>query len=183
MRIPLKKISYASILLCSLLAAAGVMALTNAGRPAAVPSTATRRQEPGPGKIYLPKRFTSEVKGLKVESHWIENEGTPDAVLVVVVRNKSSLPVTHVSVTVADLTVSRNGGIDSDEPQTVIEPYATVQFSIPVSNFIDNSPFIISAAIYADGTDEGRTPQLRWAHKDREERRAQRATKKGGPER
>jgi hypothetical protein len=175
MRIPLKKVSYASVLL-SLLAAAGVTAFT----------TPRRQQEPRqqePGKVYVPKRFLSEVKNLKVERHWIENDGTPDAALVVIIRNKSFLVVTQVSVTIADLTVSRDGGAESDEPQTVIEPYATAQFSIPINNFIDNSPFVISAAIYADGTDEGREQQLRWAHKDRAEARAKRAAKKGGPER
>ena len=131
----------------------------------------------------MPKRFLSEVKNLKVESHWMENEGTPDATLVVVIRNKSSLAVTQVSVTVADLTVSRDGGLDVDEPLTVIEPYGTKEFMIPLTNFTDESPFVISAAIYADGTDEGRAQQLRWAHKDREAGRAKRAAEKGGPER
>jgi hypothetical protein len=172
MRISSRKVIYASTLLCLLAATAGVLAYT---------TTSGRPQEPH--KVHLPKRFLSEVKKLKVESHWIENEGTPDANLVVVIRNKSALAVTHVSVTIADLTVSRDGGAESDEPQTVIEPYATAQFSIPVTNFIDNSPFVISAAIYADGTDEGREQQLRWAHKDREAGRAKRAAKKGGPER
>ena len=170
MRIPVKKVSYASALLCLLAAAAGVTAYT-AGR---------RRQEPP--KVFVPKRFISEVKKLKVESHWVENEGTPGAHLVVVIRNKSDLAVKRVSVTIADLTVSRDGGLGTDAPETVIEPYATAEFSIPVTNFIDNSPFVISAAIYADGTEEGREQQLRWAHDIREERRAKRAAKKGGPE-
>ena len=39
-----------------------------------------------------------------------------------------------------------------------------------------------SRKIYADGTEEGREQVLRWAHQDREERRAKRAAKKGGPE-
>lgn len=171
MRIPIRKVSYAALLLCLLAAAAaGVTAFT-----------ATRRPQEPP-KVFVPKRFISDVKKLKVESHWIENYGTPDANLVVVIRNQSSLPVTHVSVTIADLTVSRDGAAESDEPQVVIEPFATAQFSISINNFIDFSPFVISAAIYADGTDEGREQQLRWAHKDRAEERAKRAAKKGGAE-
>ena len=171
MRISLKKVIYASILLCLLAATAGVLAYTTPRRP----------QEPR--KVHLPKRFLSEVKNLKVESHWIEDEGTPGASLVVVVRNKSDLAVTMVSVTIADLTITRDGGLDRDEPKAVIEPYATAKFSIAVTNFIDDTPFFISAAFYADGTEEGREQQLRWAHKDREEERAKRAAKKGGPER
>ena len=170
MRIPVKKVIYASVLLCLLAAAAAVVAFAAAGR----------RQ--GPPKVFVPKRFVSEVKKLKVESHWVENEGTPDAHLVVVIRNKSDLAVKRVSVTVADLTVSRDGGLGLDNPETVIEPYATAEFSIPVSNFIDDSPFVISAAIYADGTEEGRGQILKWAHDDVEERRARHAAKKGGPE-
>ena len=170
MRIPCKKVSYASVLLCLLAAAAGVTALT----------AARRRQEPP--KVFVPKRFVSEVKKLKVESHWVEDEGTPRAGLRVVIRNKSELAVKMVSVTIADLTVSRDGGLGLDEPRTVIEPYATAEFMIPLTNFIDDSPFVISAAIYADGTEEGRGQVLKWAREDREERKARRAAKKGGPE-
>jgi hypothetical protein len=170
MRIPFRKVRYASILLCLLAAAAGVTAFT-----------ATRRRQE-PQRVSVPKRFISEVKKLKVESHWVENEGTPRAHLVVVIRNKSALAVTHVSVSHADLTVGRDGGLDLDEPVTVIEPYGTGEFRIPVTNFIDDSPLVITAAIYADGVEEGREQILKCAHEDREERRAKRAAKKGGPE-
>lgn len=170
MRITLKKVIYASILLC-LLAAAGVMAFT----------AARRQQEPQ--KVFVPKRFISEVKNLKVESHRIENEGTPRAALRVVLRNKSDLAVTMVSVTIADLTISRDGGVEVDEPLAVIEPYGTKEFMIPLTNFIDDSPFVISSAIYADASEEGRKELLREAHEDREEGRTKRAAKKGGPER
>lgn len=170
MKVSYRKIVYASLLL-SLLAAAGATALT-----------AARRPQP-PQRIHAPKRFLSEVKNLKVESHRIENEGTPEARLVVVVRNKSDLAVTRVSVTVADLTVSSDGGYDHDEPLAVVEPRGTEEFSIPLTNFIDDSPLVISAAIYGDGTEEGREVLLKEAHETRKERRAQRAAKKGGPER
>jgi hypothetical protein len=170
MSISPRKVIYASILLCLLAATAGVLAYT------------TSRWPQEPRKIHVPKRFLSEVKKLKVESHWLENEGTPEATLVVVIRNKSALAVTRLSVTIADLTISRDGEVGSDEPNAVIGPYATAQFSIPVSNFIDDTPFFITAAIYADGTEEGREEHLKWAHEDRKERRAQRAKQKGGPE-
>lgn len=169
MRISLKKVSYASILL-SLLAAAGVTAFTTPHLP----------QEPR--KVHVPKRFLSEVKNLKVERHWVEEAGTPEARLFVVVRNKSDLAVTKVSVTIADLTVGRDGGLNHDEPVPVIGPYGTEVFDIPLTNFIDNSPFVISAAIYADGTEEGREELLRETHEAWEDRRAKRAAKKGGPE-
>jgi hypothetical protein len=169
MRVPLRRVSYASILL-SLLAAAGVMAVT-----------AARRQQGQ--RAHVPKKFLSEVKHLKVESHRVENEGTPEARLVVVIRNKSDLAVTKVSVTVGDLTVGHDGGLDADEPVIVIEPHGTDEFSIPLTNFTDDSPLAISAAVYADGTEEGREQILRWTREDRAERKAKRAAKKGGPER
>lgn len=175
MRITPRKAIYASMLLLFLVAA-GAGAYRTPGR-----SQEPRESQESP-RIYLPKRFLSDVKKLKVESHWLENEGTSDANLVVIIRNKSHLAVTHVSVTISDLTVSRDGTAESDEPQTVIEPYATAKFSIPINNFIDHAPFVISAAIYADGTDEGRDEQLGWARKDREVARTKRAAKKGGPE-
>jgi hypothetical protein len=171
MRIPVRKVSYALVLLCLLAVVAGVTAFTAARPP---------RQEPR--KVHVPKRFLSEVKKLKVESHRVENGGTPDAFLVVLIRNKSDLAVTKVSVTIADLTVSSDGGLERDEPAAIIEPRGTKEFSIPLTNFIDDSPLVISAAIYADGTEEGREVLLKEAHAAREERRAQRAAKKGGPE-
>jgi hypothetical protein len=170
MRISFNKVSYASILLC-LLAAAAVTALTVA------------RQQQAPRKVHVPERFLSEVKNLTVESHRIEKGGTPQAHLVVVIRNKSDLAVTSVDVTIADLTVGSDGGYDHDEPVTIIEPYGTKEFSIPLTNFIDDSPLVVSSAIYADGTEEGREVLLKEAHETREEMRAKRAAKKGGPER
>ena len=174
MRIPLRKVSLASLLLLLLLAAAGTAALT-----------AARRQPPQePPKVHVPKKFLSEVKRLKVESHWIEKEGTPEASLHVVVRNKSALAVTRVSVTISDLTIGRGRLRDPDEPvsEPVIEPYGTTEFNIGLTNFIDDAPFVITAAFYADGTEEGREQILKWAHEDDKEEKAKRAAKKGGPE-
>lgn len=175
MRIPLRKVSLASLLLLSLLAVAGAAALT----------AARRRQPPQePPQVHVPKKFRSEVKRLKVESHWIEKEGTPGASLHVVIRNKSALAVTRVSVTISDLTVSRSSGVFYDvEAEPVIEPYGTEEFEIGLTNFIDDAPFVISAAFYADGTEEGREELLKEAHQSREEEKAKRAEKKGGPER
>jgi len=174
MRITHRKVGYASVLLLSLLAAAGTLAFTPA-----------RRQQPQePRKVYVPKKFLSEVKHLKVESHWIEKEGTPEASLHVVIRNKSALAVTRVSVTISDLTISRSSGVFYDaESEPVIEPYGMEEFSISLTNFIDGAPFVISAAFYADSTEEGREELLREAHEDREKEKAKRAEKKGGPER
>ena len=172
MRITLRKVSYASVLLLLLLAAAGATAFT----------AARRQQQQEPRKVYVPKKFLSEVKHLKVESHWIEKEGTPEASLHVVIRNKSALAVTRVSVTISDLTISHNGGFYDEEAEPVIEPYGMEEFSIGLTNFIDDSPFVISAAIYADGTEEGREELLREAHEEREKEKAKRAAKKGGPE-
>lgn len=173
MKIPSDKLVYALIILV-LLAATGVTAFT------ATRHTRRPQESQGPRKVHVPQRFLSEVKKLKVESHWIENEGTPQAQLVVVVRNRSELAVKRVSVTISDLTISRDGGIGLEEPETVIEPYATAEFSIPLTNFIDDSPFVISAAVYADATEEGREPIMKWAREDREERRGGARRRKEG---
>jgi hypothetical protein len=171
MRITLRKVSYAWVFLLSLLAAAGTLAFTTA-----------RRQRQEPPKVYVPKKFLSEVKHLKVESHRVEKEGTPEASLHVVIRNKSALAVTKVSVTIGDLSVGYDGGASVDEPETVIEPLGTEEITIPLTNFIDDSPLVISEAIYADGTEEGREQLLRWTREAWRRARAKRAEKKGGPE-
>jgi hypothetical protein len=173
MKIPLRKVSLASLLLLSLLAAAGAASFTTARHQ--------QKQEP-PRKVYVPKKFLSEVKNLKVESHWVEKEGTPEASLHVVIRNKSALAVTKVSVTIGDLSVGRDGGVSVDEPETVIEPHSTEEITIRLTNFIDDSPLVISEAIYADGTEEGREQLLRWTREAWRRAKAKRAEKKGGPE-
>jgi hypothetical protein len=172
MRIQLGKVSLALVLLLPLAAGAGAAAFT----------AARRQQQREPRKVYLPKKFLSEVRHLKVESHRVEEEGTPEAKLRVVIRNKSSLAVTKVSVTIGDLSVGHDGGASVDEPETVIEPLGTKEITIPLSNFIDDSPLVISEAIYADGTEEGREQLLRWTHESWKRAKEKRAAKKGGPE-
>ncbi|HEV3470088.1 MAG TPA: hypothetical protein VG148_12260 [Pyrinomonadaceae bacterium] len=134
-------------------------------------------------KMHLPKEYRSEVKDLEVEGAKVRGEGTDDPVLVVVLRNKSALAVTSYTVTVGNIHVGQDGGLSvSDDPLTVIEPYGTTEVYIPVSNFTNDEPLVVTAVFYADGTEDGREQVRRWTRDDRAQRKAERAARKGEPE-
>jgi hypothetical protein len=147
-----------------LLAAAGVTGLALARRG--------QRQE------HLPKEYRSEVKGLAIESVRVESER---AMLLVVLRNKTGRGVTAYRVTVGDFHVGRDGGLLVDEPRVVIEPHGTEEVGIPLGNFIDDEPLVITEAFYDDGTEEGREELRGWTRGDRARAKAERAAKKGEP--
>lgn len=133
-----------------------------------------------PQQPKLPKKYLSEVKQLQIESATVEGEGA-QASLVVVVRNKSDRAVTAFTLTVGDLHVGQDGGLDADEPLPVIAPRGTAKLSIGVSNFVDDAPLVISEAFYDDGTEEGRKEIRRWTREDRARAKAARDAAKGGP--
>lgn len=135
-----------------------------------------------PQKMHLPKEYRSEVKDLEVAGATLEGEGTDDPVLVVVLRNKSALAVTSYQVTIGDIHIGQDGGLMVDDPLTVIEPYGTTKVYIPVGNFTDDRPLVITEAFYADGTEDGREELRRWTRQDRARGKAERAARKGEPE-
>jgi len=132
-----------------------------------------------PQGMHLPKEYRSEVKHLEVKSATVERHGGAEAALVVVIRNKSDLAVTAFTVTVGDIHVGRDGGLTVDDPLTVIEPHGTATLDIPVANFIDDQPLVITEAFYADGTEDGREEIRGWTRKDRAREKARRAARKG----
>lgn len=160
-----------------LLAAAGALLLA----ALCVSGIAVARRQPQE-KMHLPKEYRSEVKDLEVESARIRGEGTDDAVLVVVLRNKSALAVTSYTVSIGNIYVGQDGGLSVDDPLTVIEPHGTTEVYIPVGNFTSDEPLVVTAAFYADGTEDGREQVRRWTREDRASRKAERAAKKGEPE-
>jgi hypothetical protein len=147
-----------------LLAAAGVSTF----------SLARRAQQPE----RLPKEYRSEVKGLAVESVRVDRERE---MLFVVLRNKTARGVTSYRVTIGDLHVGTDGGLVTDEPPVVIKPHGEEEVGIPLGNFINDEPLVITEAFYDDGSEEGREEVRRWTREDRARAKAERAARKGAP--
>lgn len=149
----------------ALLAAAGVTGLTLARR--------------GQQQQHLPKEYRSEVKGLAVESVRVDRDGS---MLWVVLRNKTDRGVTAYTVTVGDLHVGKDGGLMVDEPRAVIKPHGTEDVGIPLGNFINDEPLVITGAFYDDGAEEGREEIRGWTRNDRAREKRKRAAERGEPQ-
>lgn len=129
-----------------------------------VASGSLSKQEPIP-KIPtdIPLLF-SQVKTLEIVSARIINENTPAAGVSVEVRNNSHKAVMAVDLVSGDGAVTKNGLTDEDNPIVVIEPYGTTTLEMTFGEMTPGAPLIVSAATYADGTEEGDAKSLEAMH-------------------
>lgn len=128
-------------------------------------------------------RTISKVKNLEVVSVTLENEGQPDATAVIEVHNNSYKAVVAVAIESGDginsSGINKNGFIDDDPPQTVIEPFGVLTMRMPLSNLIPNTPLRVSGIFYEDGTEEGEDNTLKTMRSQRDHERKKGAAKKG----
>jgi hypothetical protein len=128
-------------------------------------------------------RIVHKVRNLKIVKATLENPGTPDAMVVLRIRNNSDLAVTAFTITNGDFSVGLDGGMSVDEPVIAIEPHKTITFSIPASNLEKDVPVILAGVLYADGTEEGQDIVLEMMRDMRAREKAERDKKKGGSRR
>lgn len=154
-----------------------------------------RRQERKPvtSQATLPK-LISRVKKMEIVSATVQREGESDAVVTIGVRNNSDLPVTYFALTNGSIKtneygVARNGLDDPDNPQVVIESYAVATIDMLLSNLDGQYPIVLSAAVFADNSEDGDESVLEHvravrardkAKRDAEKERARREAEKGG---
>jgi hypothetical protein len=122
-----------------------------------------RRQRPNEQKpakhvVELPP-VISHVPKLVIVSISVKNPGTPDAIAVVEIRNTSDLAVMTVEISTKnggdDSAVNKDGLDDPDNPHVVIPPKGTTTLEMPFTNMIPDAPLVVSAALFADGTEDG----------------------------
>ena len=111
------------------------------------------------------KRVTElpEVKShaprLKVAGVSVKNPGTPEAIAVVEIFNNSPLAVMAVEISTKNGgdsgAVNIDGLTDPENPIVVIEPWGTTKLEMNFGEMIPDAPLVISAAFFADGTEEG----------------------------
>jgi hypothetical protein len=124
-----------------------------------------RRQRPNqkPQKqvLALPP-VISNVPKLRIANINVKNLGTPDAVAVIEILNTSHLPVMAVEISTKNQAgdsggVNEDGLLDPEKPYVVIPPYGTKTLEISFSEMVPDAPLVLSAAVFAYGSEEGDT--------------------------
>lgn len=151
-----------------------------------------KRQQPKkvwpkePRVTSMPSVF-SKVKNLEVVRAWIEDAGTPAVRAAVEIRNNSDKAVMAVDLACGEGGITRNGLTDEEHPVVVIEPHGTATVEMTFGAMTFGAPLVVSAATYADGTEEGEEASLKAMHFARTHDRAQlkaqkeRQAQKGSP--
>ncbi len=173
MRLNLQKIKTTVLVCTMILFAASVVRITAVKRSAG-------QQHPQIEYVTdtLPP-IVNKTGKLKIVKATLENPGTPEARVVLKIRNKSNVAVTAFTITNGDFSVGPDGGISVDEPVTVIEPHETTTFDISAGSFERDVPIILAAVLYADGTEEGQDIVLEMIHDLRATEKAKRDKQKG----
>lgn len=144
-----------------------------------------RQQEGKPvtSKATLPK-LISKVKKLEIVNATVQREGEPDAVVMIEVKNNSDLAVTYFALTNGSVKtneygVSRNGLDDPDNPKVVIEPHGTATLDMVLSNLDARYPIVLSAAGFADNSEDGDQSVIEHMRAVRARDKAKRNAEKG----
>jgi hypothetical protein len=122
----------------------------------------------------------SKVRTLEVVNATIVDPNTPAASVVVEIWNNSDKTVMAVDLVSGEGGVTRNGLSDEEHPIVVIQPYGTTKIRMNFGEMTPGAPLVVSAATYADGTEEGDESSLRGMHAKRALDRAQRKAEKEG---
>jgi hypothetical protein len=109
--------------------------------------------------VALPS-VVSHVPKLKVVNIDVKNSGSSNATAVVEILNASALPVMYVEISTKNSAgdsgaVGDDGLFDPDNPRVVIPPYGTTKVEISFSEMVPDAPLVVSAAVFADGSEEG----------------------------
>jgi hypothetical protein len=120
----------------------------------------------------------SKVADITVLSAKIENQGKEDAGVAIELRNETKKAVTAVTLTFGEVSITKDGGIYSDVPATMIEPQGTLTIRFAVSNLEKDVPVYVAAVIYADNSETGQDVVLELIHQRRDTERLKRDAKK-----
>jgi hypothetical protein len=133
----------------------------------------SKRREPLPQKVVtkIPPVY-SKVKTLEVVGVKVLDENTPAASVSVEIFNNSDKAVMAVDLVCGEGAITKNGLTDEENPIVVIEPYGVTTIEMTFGAMTPNTPLVISAVTYADGTEEGVEESLRAMHRLREHDRA-----------
>jgi hypothetical protein len=123
-----------------------------------------RRQRPNekkqPKRVVELPQVISHVPRLNIVGISVKNPGTPDAVAAIEILNTSHLPVMCVEISTKNQAgdsgaVNEDGLDDPDKPRVVIPPYGTKTLEMSFSAMVPDAPLVLSAAVFADGSEDG----------------------------
>jgi hypothetical protein len=117
-------------------------------------------------------QISSKVPNLEILDSRIIDPDTVGAALAVEVRNNSALAIMAIDLVCGEGAVTKNGLTDEENPIVVIPPNGTANLQIGFGEMTPDSPCIVSAVTYADGSEEGDAESLKVMHKVRERDRA-----------
>lgn len=148
-------------------------------------SRESRESPPQKKKAHIIPPIYSAVKTLEIVSTEILDENTPFARVSVEIRNNSNKAVMAVDLVSGDAAVTKNGLTNEEKPIVVIEPYGTTTIEMGFGEMTPSAALVVSAAKYADGSEEGEQVSLEAmragrAH-DKERLKAEREKAKGEP--
>lgn len=118
-------------------------------------------------------QILSKISSLELLTSRIENEGSPDAVVVLKMRNNSDKSIIAVAIESGDdkerSGTTLNGFNDGDEPPTIIVgPYENFEARMPLANVRPGFPIHISGVLYSDGSEDGNKGSLETIHRQKE---------------
>jgi hypothetical protein len=116
-------------------------------------------QKPQKQVLTLPE-VVSHVPKLKIANFSVKNAGTPAAIAVIEILNTSPLAVMSVEISTRNKqgdsgAVNEDGLLDPDKPRVVIPPFGTTTLEMSFSEMVPDSPLVLSAAVFADNSEEG----------------------------
>lgn len=97
---------------------------------------------------------SSEVKDLEIINPRIVGQHTELAAVAFEIHNKSGRTVMAVKITCGKASISKDGMWDEENPTVVIEPHGTLTAEMK-GELSPGNPIVITAAIYADGKEDG----------------------------
>jgi len=141
-------------------------------------------QKPQKQVLALPE-VVSHVPKLRIANISVKNPGTADAVAGIEILNTSHLAVMTVEISTKNQAgdsgaVNDDGLDDPDKPRVVIPPYGTKTLEISFSEMVPDAPLVLSAEVFADGTEDGDQWSRDAIRAVRAHRQALRKRKEGG---
>jgi hypothetical protein len=162
-----------------------VVAMVGAALVISVVVFSAKRQEP---KQLHPKDWLSsippvmsKVKDLEIINARIIRPGSDAPGVAFEIRNNSERAVMAVAIRCGESGISQDGLEDEDNPTVIIEPHGTLT-AVMYDELTRDAPIVISAATFADGTEEGSESSVKLMQRVRAHERAKhKAQKEGQP--
>jgi hypothetical protein len=146
-----------------------------------VAAASRKRVEPRPSKILSTQQedqrvqasmppVISSAKDLEIVTAYVDSEKQAN----IVIFNKSRKGIQGFAVSSGSFTLIEDDGLETDNPKTIIAPYASYTIQLPASNLRTTLPVVISAVIYDDHTEDGDSAVRKKVHDARHKEKEKR---------